>query len=198
MKDGKKLLAYFKAKKWRIKALNIAYLEDADADNWMPHQNPKLNVWDDVRIVFTDDGEVLLSCVATTEPGDYYTFKPMNKAGAARIAFGQYLDAWVLGYHFKQYALVQVGNISVHRDLNKDGKRTSDKVYSGLFGVNQHTTGNSATSSPPALIGKWSAGCLVGKNPATHYNQFMPLLKHSGVKTFDTAIIDGGDFHNFK
>jgi hypothetical protein len=72
----------------------------------------------------------------TTEPGMFWTLNPLNPNGAARIAFGQY-KAWIVGTHLAgtksaHEALVQVSPVSVHLDLNKDFKRTNDKIDSGL------------------------------------------------------------------
>lgn len=197
MKDGKRLLAYMQSKGYRIRAINIVYLEDVNADTWQPVAQPKLDVWDDARILLRNTGEVLLSCKATTEPGGHYTYNRMNPKGAARIAFGQHKDAWKLGDHKGQYALVQCAPLKVHRDANEDGLRTSDAVDIGFFGLNQHTTGRAASASVPLSIGHWSAGCLVGQSAATHYNLFMPVLKWSGNKTFDTAVIAGDEFHRW-
>jgi hypothetical protein len=70
----------------------------------------------------------------------------MNPQGAARIAFGQY-TAWQVGRHGtsdRHEALVQVVEVKVHRDLNKDMQRTgdtkgtaqADRTDTGLFGIN--------------------------------------------------------------
>ena len=55
-------------------------------------------------------------------------------------------------------ALVQVAEVTVHRDLNKDFKRTNDKTDTGLFGINQHW----GYDAPKDDLGNTSAGCLVG------------------------------------
>lgn len=71
----------------------------------------------------------------------YYTaIRPMNDRGTARIQFGQY-KAWTVGIHGNSEphkALVQVAPVTVHRDFNKDFKRTGDALDTGLFGINQH------------------------------------------------------------
>jgi hypothetical protein len=64
----------------------------------------------------------------------------MNPKGAARIKFGQY-TAWQVGLHGysnPHESLVQVEEVAVHRDYNRDLKRTGDLVEWGLFGINQH------------------------------------------------------------
>lgn len=196
---GSKLIRYMKSKGWRIRPLNIVYLEDANADTWEPVPG-RLDEWDDVRIIVSDKGEVLLSCEATCEPGSYYTFNPMNKGGAFRIANDiQFLDAWQLGYHYRQLALVQCGEIKGFRDKNEDGLRPGDSISEGCnFGVNQHTTGDSADAPPPKKVGKWSAGCLVGRYTLTHYGKFLPLVQSMGLKKFDTAIVPGDKFAQFQ
>lgn len=69
-------------------------------------------------------------------------------------------------------ALVQVGSITVHRDLNQDFERTGDKTFQGLFGINQHR----GFDLPESDIGNASAGCLVGSTKVGH-REFMKLVK---------------------
>lgn len=195
---GTKLIRYMKSKGWRVKPFNIVYLEDVNIDTWQPVQG-RLNYFDDARVVVTDDGDVLLNNEATCEPGSHYTFNPMNAGGAFRIVSDkQFLDAWCVGWHKKQYALVQVQEVEGYRDFNKDGIRTGDKISKGLFGVNQHTTGNDSNAAVPSLVGAWSAGCLVGKHASSHYNRFLPLVKSFGWDSFDTAIVPGDKFAVFQ
>lgn len=198
--DGKLLIDYMRSLDMRVRAINIVYLEDADADTWEPIAE-KPNAFNDVRILVADDGEVILSCLATTEPGRHYTHNRMNPGGAARIKLDtQFKDAWEIGYHHRQLSLVQRGDIIVHRDNNEDFKRCDDKCDTGIFGVNQHTTGNSADSSPPPKtdIELWGAGCLVGWSPKTHYQKFMPTLKGSGMTKFDTVVFDAVKFAEYR
>lgn len=197
--DGKLLIDYMRSLDMRVRAINIVYLEDADADTWEPLPNQP-NVFNDVRILIKDTGDILLSCLATTEPGDYYTHNRMNPDGAARIKLDtQFKDAWQIGYHYKQLALVQCDDIIVYRDDNEDYLRVGDDTEDGEFGVNQHTTGNNANWTPPdkTNIGRWSAGCLVGWHPATHYQKFMPILQGSGMKNFDTVVFDAEKFAEY-
>ena len=68
-------------------------------------------------------------------------------------------------------ALVQTGGeVTVCRDLNKDGQRTGDKRQTGEFGINQHW----GYDLPE--VEKASAGCLVGQSKDGH-RQFMALVK---------------------
>ena len=194
---GKKLIRYMQSKNYRIRELNIVYLEDVNADTWNPVEG-RLDDWDDARIIIRNTGEVLLSCEATTEPGNVYTYQPLNYRGAFRIAFGQYKDAWEIGDHKGQLALIQCGEIRGHRDFDENGIRTGDPIVSGdNFGVNQHTTGK-RNGSAPKKIGPWSAGCLVGRYSTTHYEKFMKLCQSMGHDTFDTAVIAGDEFATWK
>jgi hypothetical protein len=196
---GSKMIRYMKSKNWRIQRLNIVYLEDANADTWEPVKG-KLDAWDDVRIVISDKGVVLMSAEATCEPGAHYTYQPMNPKGAFRISNDvQFLEAWRFGYHYKQEALVQCADITGHRDANKDGVRTGDLVVRGpSFAVNQHTCGDNEDAPPPDKVGRWSAGCLVGRWPKTHYTKFLPLVRSLNLKAYDTAIIPGDKFAQFQ
>lgn len=202
MKSGEYLLNYYEERNWKVKDFNICYIEDAHADTWEPLPE-ELDAWNDVRVVFDDKGEVLLSCVATTEPGGYYTTHPLNPGGTFRINLEDYFkDAWELGYHVtrasNQRALIQVEEVRGKRDANKDGLRSRDAEMGGLFGINQHTTANSSAGDSPLKIGQWSAGCLVGRTPSTHYEKFIPLCEASGYKLFSTVVIDGDKFAKFR
>lgn len=190
--QGKKAIAMLRELKYRISPLNIIYFEGLDADDLATPNNDRVDYWNDVRAVITDAGDVLMSALATTEPGWYYRLNRMNPKGAAQLCFGQWLDCWEIGRHYKQDALVQCGKLAVRRDNNEDGYRTNDRLDSGLFGINQHTTANA-----PDLVGKWSAGCLVGKHPATHA-RFMAMCRSMGRQTFDTTLLNGGEFARFK
>lgn len=190
---GIKTIAYMVAKGYKIRALNIVYFEGIDTD-LVTLNDDRLDGWNDVRSVISNKGEVLLACQATTEPGKFYTYNRMNPDGAFRITIGQHTDCWRLGKHFQQDALVQCGILSGARDDNEDGFRTNDVVdYGDDFGVNQHTTGSIA----PGVVGKYSAGCLVGRYSETHYNVFMPIVRSMGLKTYDSTIIAGNDFVKF-
>ena len=156
---------------------NVVYIEGLDSDGRVNDDRP--NVFNDLRVVFAVDESglpVLESWEATTEPGTFWTMNPMNPGGAARIAFGQY-KSWVVGTHMKgkasaHEALVQVTEVTVHRDLNKDFKRTNDRTDNGLFGINQHW----GYDAPKDDLGSTSAGCLVGRTKSGH-REFMAQLK---------------------
>lgn len=187
--QGRKIIEYMRSCGYLIRALNIVYLEGIDCD-LVTLNRDSIDYWNDVRAIIGNDGQVLMCCAATTEPGWHYRHRPMNPLGAAQLAFGQYLDCWRIGKHYDQDALVQCGNLRVYRDRDKNGIRTGDPIDIGdYFGLNQHTT-----SSAPDRVGKWSAGCLVGRWPETHNNKFMPICRAMGLETFDTTLIDAGHF----
>ena len=112
----------------------------------------------------------------TTEPGEYYMYKPMNKAGAAILVPGQYRGTWKIGKHRNKYdALVQSKVVKVYRDGNKD------KVYdmkpttidTGIFGINIH---RSAEYSTPKYVNTYSAGCQVFAN-RNEFDMFMNVCR---------------------
>lgn len=187
--------------------LTIVYIEGANADG-RPNAD-KHNEFNDRRIVLRRDTAgrpvVLHNVVATTEPGADATNNPPKPEGAARIAFGQY-KAWRVGFHKashpappKHLALVQVGTLKVHRDKNKDGKRTGDKLFSGDgFGINQHHGNNAAVTD----IKSHSAGCLVGRSVDEH-KAFMTLVKTdprfaaTNGYVYLSAVLNGDHFGAF-
>jgi hypothetical protein len=152
--------------------LNIVYVEGMDVDG-TPNDNAP-NRFNDLRcLIRIVDGvpEIAGAWEATTEPSRRWTQEPMNAKGAARIAFGQH-KAWGLGLHHDHEALVQVSDVTVFRDANKDGRRDGDAQDTGLFGINQHC----GYDLPRNDLGNSSAGCLVGRTWAGH-RAFMRLVK---------------------
>lgn len=199
---AQRLIAYCQEKNYKIDQgvgeKNLIYVEGMYPDGTL--NNDAFNAWNDARLVIEfkkGRPEIVGAWEATTEPGKYYTQKPLNVAGAARIAFGQY-QAWqvgTLGQKDPQVALIQTGGkVSVYRDLNQDGLRIGDSMETGFFGINQ--TG--ASDAPPNDIGIWSAGSLVGRTADGH-RQFIALCKQdsrylkNSQYIFQTTVIAGDD-----
>jgi hypothetical protein len=200
---AKRILRYKQKKDfWIARApdmFNIVYVEGVEPYG-EPNRNA-LNFWDDrrcvIRILPGGQPEMLVNDQATTEPGHFYTMNPMNRFGAARMAFGQY-KAWRDGLHRgAQPSLVQRGPVRLHRDMNKNGVRDADdpiEIGSG-FGINQHST---RQGLEPAQVGQWSAGCLVGRRYPWHLH-FMHIVRqdfrfvHHPAYMFMTTVIDGHD-----
>lgn len=176
---------------------NIVYVEGMSPGGQLNADLP--NQFNDLRIVF----RILENGIpeshaweATTEPGNHWTDNPMDPAGAARIAFRQF-KSWAVGKHLASKpsgheGLVQVKEVTVHRDLNRDHKRTGDRVFRGLFGINQHW----GYDAPQNDIRDTSAGCLVGRTKDGH-REFMALVKGdarfkaSKAYRFVSAILPG-------
>lgn len=159
--------------------LNIVYVEGMDPDGSPNTDAP--NEFNDLRLLLrvnrAGHAEIVAGWEATSEPGRFHTvIKKLDPRGAARIAFGQ-LKAWSVGVHnlgkpSAHEALMQTLPIKVHRDLNEDFERTGDKVFEGLFGINQHA----GFDLPRSDIGSASAGCLVGRTRKGH-REFMQSCK---------------------
>lgn len=200
-----KVISYMISRNYTVNTeegyINIVYLEGVSLDGSL--NSDLANQWNDLRILFKYvNGEpiVIHAVSATTEPGFKPTVKPSNKKGVARIAFAQY-TAWKMGYHKiskygnKHPALVQCRSVAVHRDFNKDGKRTGDRLDVGMFGINQHSTREGYKGT---TVEDWSEGCLVGKDWNQHL-EFLRLLKTDSRYQLDnefiftTAIIPGDE-----
>ncbi|KST65397.1 peptidoglycan-binding domain-containing protein [Mastigocoleus testarum] len=176
---------------------NIIYVEGMNPDGTLNSDRP--NSFNDLRLVIqvvSRTPKIISIWEATTEPGKYYTYNPMNSKGAARIKFGQY-KAWRVGTHGNaepHEALIQVSDITVHRDFNKDMIRTGDKLHTGSFYINQHY----GYDYPRNNISYASAGCLVGRTRKGH-RDFMRLIKQdwryqsNRNYKFMTTIIAGDD-----
>jgi hypothetical protein len=206
---AKKIVGYMESKGYEIsrsgQQRNIVYIEGACSDG-TPNAD-EADLYNDRRIVFEFvDGEpkIIGNWLATTEPGTYYTKYPLNPQGAARISFGQYKNAYIFGTHVgpsgrsAHEGLIQVGNVTFTRDVNKDGFRTRDPVFTGNPKLNQHKGGGDSSRG----IGRQSAGCLVGWSPDGH-TEFINILKrdarYQGRSSyrFTTTLINGDDFGAF-
>ncbi len=197
-----RIVAYMKLKGYQVYTANgkrnIVYVEGMNHDGTLNDDSP--NWFNDIRCVFEyrdSKPEMLGVWGATTEPGFFYTENPLNPNGCARIQFGQY-HAWQVGYHGTadpHEALVQCDNVTLCRDLNQDYSRIGDRLFTGYdFGINQHWGGD----SPVDAVGRWSAGCLVGRTRDGH-REFMRIVKEDADYrrnpnyVFSTTVIPGDD-----
>ncbi|MEM6452805.1 MAG: hypothetical protein AAF703_21120 [Cyanobacteria bacterium P01_D01_bin.105] len=199
-----RILNYMDSKRYKIfeghRKYNIVYVEGMNRDGSLNRDAD--NVFNDIRLVIeVIDGVPRIvggPWLGSTEPGRHYVINPMNSRGAARIRFGQY-SAWQIGIHGRgssgHEALIQTGGeVTVHRDFDRNGIRTGDKLHSGYFGINQH----SGYDNPTNHVGKASAGCLVGRSSREH-KQFMSLIKQDSRYLqnkkfiFTSTIVPGDD-----
>jgi hypothetical protein len=158
--------------------------------------------WNDIRIIFkvNEKGELKIKgkWLCTTEPGRAATFskEAAKLKGVARIAFGYHKEKWIVGTHksVSHRALKQIAQIPVHRDLNKDFKRTGESKTYDVLGLNQHGTEWGYTG---VRVGMYSAGCLVGMNRMEH-ETFMKIiesdprfLEHGNKWRISSTVLDG-------
>lgn len=116
------------------------------------------------------------SFAVTTDPGIYWMNNLLNEYGTAILVPGQYRGAYKVGKHQGRYlALVQHKPVKVYRDDNEDGyyDRRSDKIQTGMFGINIHRASESRTSTQ---VDKWSAGCQVFANP-DNFDRFLEIVQ---------------------
>ena len=131
----------------------------------------------------------------TTDQGIYYRKHPINIDGTAIVIPGQYRGLWHLGKHRNKYdALVQVGDIKVWRDVDRDGKLDQGDVQEGLFGINAHRANATRASTQ---VDKWSAGCQVFQDP-DHFDFFLALCRaqvdtHPTYTKFSYTLLNESD-----
>lgn len=198
-----RILKYMQAKRYQIdigeQEYNIIYVEGMNIDGSLNDDAP--NQFNDLRIVIeviNGIPKITGRWEGTTEPGSRATHNPVISSGAIRIKFGQY-KSWRVGIHglgraSAHEALVQVTPVSVHRDFNRDFKRTGDRVDTGLFGINQHW----GFDFPKNDIKSTGAGSLIGRTKTGH-KEFMQLVKQDSRfllnrrYVFVTTIIPGDE-----
>lgn len=128
-------------------------------------ESMEVNKFNDEYYVIYKDEELRtnINCFPfTTKPGKYWLNNPLNKDGCAIVVPEQYVNLWSIGLHKGRPALVQVNNIKVYRDSNKNDIFDTDPstIEEGMFGINQHGS-NLETQSE--VVDKWSAACQVTK-----------------------------------
>jgi hypothetical protein len=204
---AKKIVRYMRSKGYKVstgeKEYNIIYLEGSCA-NGVPNADEP-DYFNDRRILleFVNGKPIITNnWSATSKPGQYYTDNPPNgHPGAARIAFNQYKNVWRVGIHrgisskVQHEGLIQDGNVTISRNIKKNGKSDSgDLIQTGNFGLNQH----GADGNPAKIIGRWSAGSLVGWSMQEH-QKFMGILKGDARYQrnrnyhFTTTVINGDE-----
>jgi hypothetical protein len=137
----------------------------------------KFNDW--ISVVYRKGGQwAYQSWRVTTLPGKHYLISELlNAKGCAILAPGQYLGAYQIGKHRGMDALVQVKDVSVYRDGDKDSVidyRQGD-IQTGLFGINIHRGGFFSQ-----VVGKHSAGCQVFQR-SNDFAAFMNLCKMAAI-----------------
>ena len=204
-----KIIAWMKSENFIIfknpGELNIVYIEGVNEDG--SDNNDAWDRWNDRRIVFEFDEagkpKIIYNKQATTEPGKRPTFSAnaLRNRGIFRIAFGQFVGCWRMGFHkgrpdhpcLRQIPGMQING---YRDANKDGRRTGDLVSSGV-GINQHGT-------KPGFVGRivdfFSEGCLTARFWSDHI-LFVRLCqtdtRYQGDKdfAFTTTVIPGDEMN---
>lgn len=179
---------------------NLIYLEGMNPDFTLNNDAP--DGWNDLRCVleFLESGQPYFSFVAraTCEPGAAATFGPKaaKLGGVARLQLKQYRESCTMGFHKSNRshpALVQSGEILVHRDANRDMKRTGDQLLPA-YGINHHGT---RPGFKGERVGNWSEGCCVGWDWGEHL-AFIGFMKQdpryiaNPAFRWDFALVDAG------
>ena len=177
-----KIVAYMQSKGYLLfrqpGEINIIYLEGADLDGTPNPDEP--DRFNDLGILlrFKPDGspEIIHRAICTTEPGGLATFsaQAVRLGGVARVQLTQYLECWKLAYHKTpdHPALVQCAPVLVHRDRNRDFKRTRDGLGAAT-GINHHGTRPGYIAK---FVGMFSMGCSVRLHWEDHL-EFIKILK---------------------
>ena len=122
---------------------------------------------------------------ATTDPGSPYLVKPINAAGAAIIAPGQYRSCYKIAKHRGKYdALCQVnGAVTVYRDDNRDNilDFDEDSKQTGMFGINIHRRDGTSDTVNGA-----SAGCQVFRYEKAFDRMMWLARKQKSERGWDT------------
>jgi hypothetical protein len=159
-------------------------------------ENRVANSFDDALAVFWKEGDNYeFHCFKiTTDPGNKSLVQPINSKGCAILVPGQYIDSHTLGLHKGKYeALVQINNMKVYRDINRDTMLDMNpkSIEEGLFGINIH---HAAYDHESFNVEDWSAGCQVVPDPKI-YDVFFEFCKKHKKKNgrFTYALLEEKD-----
>jgi hypothetical protein len=153
-----------------------------------------LNIFNDAMVWIQWENGIakLKQAPITTDPGLYYLLHPCNPKGTAIVKPGLFPDCWAFGLHNGKYeALVQVGNITLIRDFNRDkviDYNSGREETANNAGVNCHHAGEDSQT-----VDNWSAGCQVFKRLSDWY-QFFADCKGSANKRFSYGLLLESDF----
>ncbi len=144
--------------------VNLFALEGCSVD--LTPNDDRPDAWNDTSLIIVHKNGVPAFAhigEGTSEPGLSATFSKQAErlGGVARISIGFHSEKWQRGFHKKNShhpALVQCDDITVHRDRNRDGKRTGDKITTDVRGLNWHGT---RANLKPIKVGEWSYACIV-------------------------------------
>lgn len=181
-------------------AVNLFAFEGCSPD--LKQNDDRPDAWNDtISIIQFTDGKPTFTHLAegTSEPGASSTFSKQaaRLGGVARIALGWHKEKWRIGFHQQNQmhpALVQAAPITVHRDRNRDGKRTGDPVTTDVQGLNWHST---RPGIKPTRVGGFSAGCIVGRDWNTHVDFMVKVRTHQmlfGTELFSGTVVDWSRF----
>lgn len=144
----------------------------------------------------------LMTLPITTEPSPHYLKHPVNKAGAAILAEGRYVDTHAISMHSppsgnKHVAVCQrLGQVTVYRDNNKDAKLNLVNPVKGMFGINIHR--GPANGDWDSNNTNYSAGCQVFAD-RDDFEIFMIRCKKerasTGINKFTYTLLNESDFN---
>lgn len=169
----------------RTGGLNIIGIEGVNLDGTINNDTP--DQWNDLMLLLKFIGGspvIVWQGQSTTEPGRYYTDRPLNPNGAARLDTGYHKALWSRGLHKGYSAMVQTGVARLVRDGNRNHRRDDKITAESWKGVNWHSAYGHYSGG---TIGRWSAGCCVSI-PVDKFNKAMDLIDQSG-KTRDYDFI---------
>lgn len=152
-------------------------------------RDPDTEQWNDVAFdITTDPGKEILN--RTADP------KYLNSAGTAVMKDGeQYINAYAIGNHRGQTALVQVGSVKWWRQLERQKggipelqwEDSNNGEASGLAGLNIHRA-----LDVTLRVGLFSAGCQVFKRN-DDFEKALGIWSSSGQKNFTYTLLRADD-----
>jgi hypothetical protein len=113
-------------------------------------------------LLYFQNGKIAEIIPCSTRAGDFWIFNPITYGGitgTAVLAEGFYPNTWQATmqtrFGFRSVELLQVKDVKIWRDGNRDRKLDKTVSQTGMFGINIHTAGWNN------IVDRWSAGCIV-------------------------------------
>lgn len=173
----------------QIKPFNIFGIRD--------ERYQESDIWNDYIGYFTNNDIRFFK--ATTDPGHYWTLKPLNRRGTAHLCLGWHKNIWKVDKHRGKYEALcnrwGCGKTQIWRDFDKNTKVSikKDKLYKGHYGINLHRANALYYVN---RIGRYSAGCQVLQK-SYDFSILLENALNSGLKKFSYFLFDKSQIEFF-
>ena len=149
----------------------------------------QLDLWNDSVSIL--DKNYFRSDIGTVDASEWGVKNPMVKEGTAFVLTG--LTKLTLGLHRGLEAFIQVGDVRVRRDTNRNGIWEESQIHLAS-GINLHAAYTIRSKNKIEIVGSNSLGCTVPKllwQDPIWIQHYVQRAKNTKQKFFYRLYVDG-------